>query len=439
MLARMDAAQLAQWALGRYDRRHPGLQLEAPPQVLHDPQLNRLSVIARYRVPRAVSEAEGSWTLRFFASNLQGAFVIPESLARAMPLAVPSFPGVMRYQVEVQWPESVCIVAEPGTERLDTPHFALQVTRSFRANLAREMVVLQPTVAAVPAGEVLRLVEDMRRIDQLVQGQFVVSADDVQAAPQALQQRLAAQLRAQAERAGRAVARGHLQGEDLAAAHCLRAEALAELGEGEAALHDAQAAVAVAPALARAWSCRGKVMWALGRFAEAEADFGRALQLDGDAHAGYLQRGQARFYEGRLEPAAQDFERAARLAADEPQRWHAMVWQGWALKRLGRALPEVLQEAAQHGSVAWPQPALGLIAGTLKPDQLLAEAGKAEGDARALALVEAWFALGQHHLAQGQVQQARDAFEKTREAGVTRYAEHAAAGFELQRLDGGAR
>jgi hypothetical protein len=36
------------------------------------------------------------------------------------------------------------------------------------------------------------------------------------------------------------------------------------------------------------------------------------------------------------------------------------------------------------------------------------------------------------------VQQARDAFEKTREAGVMRYAEHAAAGFELQRL-GGAR
>jgi hypothetical protein len=32
------------------------------------------------------------------------------------------------------------------------------------------------------------------------------------------------------------------------------------------------------------------------------------------------------------------------------------------------------------------------------------------------------------------VQQARDAFEKTREAGITRYAEHAAAGFELQRL-----
>jgi tetratricopeptide (TPR) repeat protein len=179
-------------------------------------------------------------------------------------------------------------------------------------------------------------------------------------------------------------------------------------------------------------------MWALGRFSEAAAGFGRALQLDGDAWAAYLQRGQARFYEGRLEPAALDFEHAARLAADEPQRWQAMVWQGWALRRLGRGLPPALQAAAAvHPAPAWPQPALGLIAGTLGADELLAEAGKAQGDARALALVEAWFALGQHHLAQGRPQQARDAFEKTREAGVTRYAEHAAAGFELQRLQRG--
>ena len=439
MLSRMDAQQLAQWALGRYDRRHPGLQLDGAPRVVNDAKLNRLSVLARYRVPRPASESDEGWVLRFFPSNLQGAFAIPESLSRTLPLAVPSYPGRMHYMVEVQWPDSVSIVDEPGTERLDTPHFNLQVTRSFRGNLARETVLLQPSVPSVPAAELPQLVEDMHRIDRLVQGHFAVQRQLVHegtAAPSALglQQRLAGQLRAQAERSGRAIARGHLQGEDLADAYCLRAEALAEMGDSEASLDDAQSAVMLAPAMARAWSCRGKVMWSLGRFSQAAADFGRALQLDGDAYAAYLQRGQARFYEGRFEPAADDFGRAVGLAADEPQRGHALMWQGWVLKRLGRSLPAMLQSAAEQPQAAWPHPTLALLAGTLSAEQLLAEARKADGDARELALVEAWFALGQHHLVNGRAQQARDAFEKTREAGVTRYAEHAAAGFELQRL-----
>ena len=114
------------------------------------------------------------------------------------------------------------------------------------------------------------------------------------------------------------------------------------------------------------------------------------------------------------------------------------MWQGWAPRRLGHALPAGLQAAAAEGGNAglatWPRPALALMAGTLNAEQLLAEAGKARGDAHELALVEAWFTLGQYHLAEGRAREARAAFEKTREAGVTLYAEHAAAGFELQRL-----
>jgi tetratricopeptide (TPR) repeat protein len=75
-------------------------------------------------------------------------------------------------------------------------------------------------------------------------------------------------------------------------------------------------------------------MWSLGRFAEAAADFGRALQLDAEPHTAYLQRGQARFYEGRIDAAAQDFAKAAQSAHDETQRAQALVWHGWAMKRL---------------------------------------------------------------------------------------------------------
>ena len=436
MLARMDEAQLAQWALGRYDRRHPGITLAQAPRVHHDAQLNRLSVVAQYQVPRAATESHGEWCLRFMAANLQGAFVVPESLARTMPLSVPSFPGRMQYVVEVQWPDGVSLVESPGTERLDTPHLSLQVTRSARGAVAREIVRLQPTVAAVASAQLPQLLEDLRRVDELVGGRFTAPAggahDSVGAS---LQQRLAQQLQAQAERSGRAIARGHLRGDDLAQAHCLRAEALAELGDADSALSEADAAVHAAPALARAWAARGSAHWAKGRFAEAGADFSRALALDGDPFAAYLHRGQARFYEGRFDKAADDFAQAAALSTDEPHRLHALVWQGWSLKRLGQGLPEDLQSAAAAGAQAmWPRPALALLTGTLSAEELLEEAARSRGDARTLALVEAWFTLGQHHLAQGEAERARLAFERTREAGVMRFAEHAAAGFELQRL-----
>jgi lipoprotein NlpI len=449
MLARMDAAQLAQWALGRYERRHPGVQLDGAPSVVHDAELNRLSVRARYSVAKPLQETDEAWTLRFHPSNLHGAFLIPESLSRAMPLAVPSYPGHMQYVIEVQWPQGVSRIEEPGTERLETPHFQLKVTRGWRGNLARETVHLQPIVPSVPANALHQLVDDMRRIDQLVQGQFSVQRDDVRDEsgvhqPAPLQQRLAEQLRAQAERCARAIARGHLHGEDLAQSHALRAEALAELGDSAAALRDAEAALHIAPALAKVWMSRGKVLWSLGRFGEAAQDFGRALQLDGDPFAAYLQRGQARFYEGGFEQATGDFARAADCAADESQRLHALAWQGWAARRCGRALPEALQRAASGrdaqslaAASAWPRPALALIAGSLSAEQLIGEASRAQGDARELALLEAWFTLGQHHLVQGDAPRARDAFAKAREAGVTRYAEHAAAGFELQRLSAG--
>jgi len=442
MLARMDADQLSAWALGRYDRRHPGIRLDGRPELRHDHALNRLTVHARYIVPKPVHESGDEWQLRFFPANLQGAFVIPESLTRTMPLSVPSFPGRMQYSVEVQWPDNVSLLAEPQTRRLDTPHFALQVVRSFRGNVARESVLLQPATGAVPAAELPRLMEDIHRIDALVESQFAVGREDLNDGAEApsLQQRLVGQLQYQAERSQRAIARGHLHGEDLADAHCLRAEALAELGQADEALQAAAQAVQIAPALARAWQCRGKAQWQAGRFAEAAADFSRALALDGDAFGLYLQRGQARFYQGRFDQAAADFSHAAQAAIDDRQRLQAQVWQGWGLKRLGHALPPELQDAAaaahHAGPEAWPRPALALMAGTMSADQLLAEAGKANGDARELALVEAWFTLGQYHLAQGRADEARRAFEKAREAGVTLYAEHAAAGFELQRLGG---
>lgn len=439
MLVRMDASQLAHWALGRYERRHPGVQLEGAPEVQHDAERNRLTVRARYLLPKALARTEDGWTLRHAAWNLQGAFVLPETLRRVLPLSVPAFPGRLEHVAEVHWPDGVAVSEPPSTERLDGTHFDLRVHRSARGPVTRQGVVLQPLVAAVPADELPTLVEDLRRLDPVLHGQSAVPHQAVPptqaGAPASLRQRQVHQLHLQAERARRAIARGHLHDEDLAQALALRSQALAELGNATEALAEAQRAVVHGPALPAAWAARGHAHWVLGRFAEADHDFGRALQLDGDAFALHLQRGQARFYAGELERAADDFERAAAQAPDAASRLQAQVWQGWAWRRLGRTLPPALQAAAAQPAPTGPAAALALQAGSMSTEELLREALRTPGDARELALMEAWFAVGQHHLVQGRPDQAREAFTRSEQAGVPRHPEPLAARFELQRLE----
>jgi lipoprotein NlpI len=66
---------------------------------------------------------------------------------------------------------------------------------------------------------------------------------------------------------------------------------------------------------------------------------------------------------------------------------------------------------------------------------MLQELEHMKGDEREMALTEAWFYIGQNHLAEKRSAAARDAFVKAREKGVVVYIEHAAAGFELRQLE----
>jgi lipoprotein NlpI len=75
-----------------------------------------------------------------------------------------------------------------------------------------------------------------------------------------------------------------------------------------------------------------------------------------------------------------------------------------------------------------------MVAGKMTPEQVIEQLGRKTGDDQELALVEAWFYIGEHQLNAKQPEKAREAFEKARAKGITRYIEHSAAGFELQRL-----
>ena len=440
-LARFDPARLQRAALSGIERRYPGATLIGSPVLTDTVEQNHITLQARFLIPKLVTELPTGWAMRFVPANLQGALVLPPSAVRTQPLALPGFPRQVLYNAEVQWPDSVSGVADAATQRVANAQFTADVTRSFRASVARTSLQFEALAPEVAARDVPQLLIDMQQLNKLVGGVMAVEKTQVKdggflgLGRKSIQETLQARALSVVERTGKAIGGSGLAGDDLAEALCSRAEALAELGRFPEALQDTQAAGRAAPALARAWQCQANVDWSNGDFVQAESGFGKALTFGLAPYEAYLRRGQARYYAGRLEQAAADFAKAAADRTGAGDKPFALLWQAWTLAELGQPLPpDTLTLAAKEPPGAWPQAALAMFTGRLNPQQVLQTLDVRQGDDRELALAEAWFYIGQWYRLRGDTKLARDAFEQARSKGITSYTEHVAAGFEIKRL-----
>lgn len=445
-LARTDPASLQRNLLAALTRRYPAATPIGSPELTDEVDLNRITLHASYKIPKLATATEGNWAMRYLPSNLQGSFAVPPSATRSFPLGLPAFPGNASYSVEMQWPESVSAVVDPVTQRIANDQFVAEITRSFRGNTSRMSVSLEALTPSVPAKNVPALLDDVKALERGIGGGMVVARNQIKAGGflgigrKTLQDNLAARAQATIERTGKAIGGGQLSGDDLAQALCVRSQAQSELGHAAEALKDADEAVRVAPSFEGAWFCRANARWAAGDFSNAETDATRSLVLGHTASEAYYRRGQARYYAGKFEAAADDFAKSAADRRESGEKAYALMWQAWALQRLGQPLPPGLTAfAAEDPRGAWPRPALAMVAGLLTPEQVLAEIERKDGDERELALAEGWFYIGEVRLLQAgsdpaQRAKAREAFESSRAKGITLYVEHTAAGFELERL-----
>lgn len=443
VFGRMTPEQLRTQSTVDYERRYPGISAEGDPRISDDEARNTLVLEARYKVPKPAREAGGDWVLRFFPSNLQGAISLPQKINRNFPAVVSYVPYAARYTLVVNWPDSVGMFADPSTQRVDGAAFRTQVQRSFRGNVATIELEYTALADTLPAKQLPQLVQDLQKLDRVVGGAVVVERSAIKSGgffglgKPSVQQSMRARLEEQLRKLQGTIAEGRLKGDDLAEALCHRGETLADLGRPADGMADAQEAVRVAPALPRAWQCRGNLLFANGEFARAVPDYTKALGLGGDPFEAYHRRGHARFYAGQFPAAASDFAQAAesRRGGDDSDGLYARLWQAWSLMRTGAPLPAELQaQARADANGAWPRPALAMAAGMLGPQELISQVERRRGDDRELTLSEAWFYVGQWHRARGETQEARKAFEACRAQGITMYIEHVAAGLELAAL-----
>ncbi len=436
---RLSRQQFAKAIGDLMERRYPGAKLVGEPELQDDRADNVVSLSAFYDLPKPSEERDGQWFVRFSPMNLTGVLIPPPSSTRVAPLSIARFPFEGVYSFEVKFPDEVSVLSDPRVETIEDKSFTYTVSSSFRGNVSKLGIDLKTLGDRVDTENIQKYGEDLRAANLATKGIVVVGRNAIKSANAAgpdgkdLAQSLRDRLQDAIDKITETIKSGKLTGNDLAEAYCSRSSSYGDLGQTDEALRDANEALKLSPNSKSAVACRAWAYFQAGAFDKSIADYSRAITLGATNGGTFHLRGIANFYAGRLDEAAEDFARAAANHLESPA--YNDLWLAWTSRRLGKPIPEAIaRRAAAKPRGDWPAPALAVIGGILEPAEMLALLSSKTGDDRQMALAEGYFYLGQHYLALGDKQKAREFFEKTRQLGVIIYTEHLAAAFELERL-----
>jgi lipoprotein NlpI/transglutaminase-like putative cysteine protease len=423
------------------EARYPGAKLVGEPEIRDDRVSNVVSYIARYDVPKMATERDGNWFVRYNPTNFKGALVLPPSATRATPLAGLRFPYEGRYSFEVKFPDDVSVTTDPVTESVEDKYFTYNATSYFRGNVSKTTIDLKTRADRVEVQDLREYVDDLQSVGKFAKGIIFVSKAAIKSAlslaseKQDFSQTLRARLQEAITKTTETIHSGKLTGSDLANTYCNRSSANIDLGQAEDALRDANEALRLAPNSSAILSCRAEVYFHTGAFEKSIEDYSKAIALGATGPRNFHQRGISEFYAGRLDEAADDLAKASGSPNYDSQMY-SDLWLTWTHQRLGRPIPDaVAKRAATQPRGDWPRPALAMLNGNLAPEDMLNLLDSKMGDDHQMALAEGYFYVGQYYLTRSETTKAREFFEKTRRLGVIIYTEHAAAQFELQRLE----
>lgn len=444
-IAQIPRDQLEKALMEPYENRYPGISRAGDSVIQDDTENNVLIVTSKFRIPNLAIASDGDWGIRFGASNMRGSLRTPPSATRSQPLAMPSLPRTMLYDLELEFPPEVSVITDPMTSKVSDPAFDFAVSYTFRGNRATASETMRILKEQVEARDTASFMAAVRRLNEIARTYFLVRKNEIKSTgffglgARTLQQSLQDRLNDRINKVSKAIDSGKLTGEDLASAYCDRAEAYIDSGKGTEAMKDAQLAVKTAPNLAESYSCRGSAWFLQGDYGRSAADYSKSITLGKAEFMPYYRRGQSRFYSGQLQAALNDFTHAYKMKStgdDGEAALYAELWRVWTQKRLGLTPDEAQRKfASENPRGNWPRPALAMLHGLLGVDDLLqlVDSNK-KGDEKEMTLAEAYFYIGQYYYAQGDKARAIDYFRKTREKGITIYIEHVSAGAELQQL-----
>lgn len=424
-----------------YEQRYPGIVMKDGPTIDDDLVANRLELRMTFTGKDMLVKSERGWFLRYQLSNYAGLLPPLPSATRKQPLAIPYAYASSRYSVEAQFPPEVAATEDPRTRHFHDDAFDVSVNQSFRGNRAVATWEANFTAVKVEPDRLAAFGETVRKFFDERAG-FGVGKGDLKTAgasggsPMKYRDTMEKRLNTGVETVTKNIAGGKLTGDDLAEAHCLRADMLSSLGRLDEAMKDAQTALRLAPTIAQPYRCRASVSLATGDFKAAIADYTKAITLDPQELRVYLDRGRARFHAGQMAAAAEDFRTAAGAGKDEATDMFARLWYVIALKRLGKDPGEAAYKfAASDAHGEWPRPALAMLHGVISVDDMYAAIKDKTGEDREMALTEADFYAAERYLAEGDARKAAENFRRVIKRDIFNFIEFSGAQQELKSLE----
>lgn len=373
------------------------------------------------------------WYGHFGAGQLMGALVdaVPDR-NRWLPLGLKLPFTIQKYSVEAEFPDGIVGHDDPLEDHLDTPYFQLRTQRSFRGNrfaFSAEIKVLAPEVPANAMPEFVKSLEDLRK--KLLDVVIITEKDivDTTAPRIPFKEKILANTRQAADTATKVITANRIPDADMASVFLDRALALIQLGEISNATQDINQAIRRAPNLPLAYELRTMVNLRLKKFASAEADITRSMNLGAEAGGIYLRRGQVRYMAGNYADALQDFLQAEKSTETGFNVGFIRIWQSLTRLRLGQPIGNFPAEAN-----TWPQPLLELMHNRTQVEAVVRKAQQSKSeDERESNLCEAYFYIAQWYITNNDNVRAEQFFRKAVETGVLHYTEYELA---LLALDG---
>jgi len=224
-------------------------------------------------------------------------------------------------------------------------------------------------------------------------------------------------------------------GGELAEAFRARGIARSRLTQYAEALADFSRAIELDQVNVQYYEDRAITYLKLHEFKAASRDLDMALGLDTRRSSSFREKGRLAFYQGDFQLAAREFARALETASGEAVVYSA-IWLHVAIKRGGlqgeAPLGEIL---AQIDPNRWPSLVLQMYTGAIQPEEVVASAVSPNPRNELLLKCEAYFYAGQEYLIRNQKKEARAAFDLALATGATEFLEYDWSARELELLD----
>lgn len=437
LAAQVTGEQLNRASLEFVQRRFKGATQEGPVELADDRAANEFTIRQRLQVPEILERAEGGPRMYVVATGIMEALSRPKQETRRAPYAL-EYPLEYRHRTIVDFPDGGKALP-PVTNRIRDAFFTFDIRVEVSERKLYFEAAWKSEKSVVPAADwpAFRAKnEDARKL-------IVYTYVPAQPAARGMLEQMFGtakyvhdhhEKREAIEKTSKEILSGKLSGDSLAEAYHERGIYYSDMNMLDEAKFDLDKSLALRPGDGKTMIDRALVATAARRYDDSERDFDRALALDPLNGRSYQLRGFNRYLASKWGPAAEDFRRSLELSPPRGGNY-PLLWLYLATLRSGGDPQAAIRPFASTADPSdWPYPVLKYFEGSVSVEALLAAAKVRDEKTALFQFCEAYYFVGTHALAKGDVKMAREYFAKSIATDVREFMEWRAAGIELDKI-----